>query len=85
MYYKLDGRDFNLLREIERRTFTDYEILGNFIPVDSFISIIEDLVTEIELLEEKVEDLKEDMEQNYKPISVSEQYGISNKDFVEML
>lgn len=59
MYQKLCERDIELIKEVQKRTLTDYELLGEFIPCDSFICIIEDLMGEIGILEEKIEDLKE--------------------------
>lgn len=75
MYYRLDNKEFELLKRAEKLTITDYEIVGDLIPVESFISAIEDLMIEIDRLEEEVEDLKEDMEQNYRPLSNRELYG----------
>ena len=75
MYYRLDNKDFELLKRAEKLTITDYEIVGDLIPVESFISAIEDLMIEIDRLQEEVEDLKEDMEQNYRPLSNRELYG----------
>lgn len=46
------------------------------------ISVIEDLEADKHTLEEKLEDLKNDIEDNYKRISVSEQVCISDRDFL---
>lgn len=43
---------------------------------------IDDLKCEVEHYKEKFEDLEKDVEDNYKPISVAEQYGISDRDFI---
>lgn len=45
-------------------------------------SIISDLIHEIDLLQEKVEDLEQDIEDNYKPIKKEEQYEVSYRDFI---
>ena len=82
MYYKLNEKDLKKIKDIEEITLTDYEISENLIPVDNFISIIYDLKNELEVAEEKYEDLKKDLEDNYKPISASEMYDISDRDFI---
>ena len=75
IYQKLDEKDFELLKRAEKLTMTDYGNLGNFIPADSLMSVIEDLIANIDVLEEEIEDLKADMEQNYRPLSNRELYG----------
>lgn len=40
----------------------------------TMISIIEDLMYEIDRLQEKYEDLEQDLEDNYKPITKEEMY-----------
>lgn len=64
MYQKLDEKEIELIEEIENRTGIDYELLGEFLPIDSFICIVEDLMAEIGILEEKIEDLREIKEQD---------------------
>lgn len=49
---------------------------------EEIISIIEDLEADKHTLEEKLEDLKKDIEDNYTRISVSEQVCISDRDFL---
>ena len=63
MYQKLSEREIELIKEIENRTGTDYELLGEFLPIDSFICMVEDLMGEIGILEEKIENCKEYREQ----------------------
>ena len=79
MYYKIDEE---VLKEIQNITNTNYEKEGEFLSIESINDIIEDLLLEIEHLEEELEYLKEDLEQNYRPIPLSEQYGIRNSDFL---
>lgn len=72
--------DMNLYFEIEKRTYTEY----NFISVDkereevlinpdNIEPMLEDLLNEIYRLEEKIEDMKQDVEDNYKKICIEEQ------------
>ncbi len=48
----------DLIKEIEKYTVTNYYIKGDFLPTDSVISLLEDLISEIHRQEEKVEDLE---------------------------
>lgn len=79
MYLEIDE---DLKIKIEKITSIDYDFKGNFLPSESITSIIEDLICEIDRLEEKYSDLEKDLEDNYRPIPVSEQVGISNRDFI---
>ena len=58
------------------------EFKDNFLPSENIVSIFEDLIYEIDRLEEKYEDLEADLRDNYRAIPVSEQYGISDRDFI---
>lgn len=49
---------------------------------EEIISIIEDLECELHTKEEKIEELENDLESNYKKVSLSEQYDISDRDFI---
>ena len=82
MYQVLSKRDVNLINKIQNNiTYTDYELKGNFIPVNSYMSIIEDLMSEIEMLEEKYNQLERELEENYRPISYGELVGVRDSDF----
>ena len=72
MYIKIDS---NLYEKIKDITMTDYEIEGEYLPVDSVIPMLQDLLYEIENKEEKIEDLKKDMVDNYRPLTNSELIG----------
>lgn len=82
MYLRIEE---DLYKKIQNITNTDYEYKYGFIPAENTISLIEDLMCEIDRLNEKVEDIEQDIESNYKPISTSEQVGIIDKDFIEVL
>lgn len=79
MYLEIDKE---LKTKIENITGVDYEFKDNFLPSENIVSIFDDLIYEIDRLEEKYEDLEKDLEENYRPIPVSEQYGISDRDFI---
>lgn len=69
---KIVMKDYNLKSFKEKDIYTFEEI----------ISIIEELESEKFRLEEELEDLKQDMEENYKRILVSEQYEVYDHDFI---
>ena len=45
-------------------------------------NMLQDLIVEIDRLEEHIEDMKQDIEDNYKPKTVAEQVRISDSDFM---
>lgn len=74
MKYKLDEKELELMKRVSAITITDYEVDNKgYIEIESLICAIEDLEYEIDRLNEKYEDLKQDIEDNYKPISRMEQ------------
>lgn len=79
MYLKIDEA---ALKKIQEITMTDYSAEGSFLPSESVNDIIEDLLLEIDRLQEKYEDLERDLEENYQAIPISEQYDISDRDFL---
>lgn len=48
---------------------------------EEILGLIEEMEDEIELLKEKISDMEDDIRDNYKPIPLSEMYGVSDKDF----
>lgn len=42
----------------------------------------ESLKAEIERLKQEIKDMQEDVEHNFKRISVGEQYGVTDSDFI---
>ena len=81
MFYKLDNKEMKLIDKASEISCTDYDLTGNFIPVENMMSIIEDLLLELDAMQERYDDLEADLEQNYRQIPLSEQYGIRNSDF----
>lgn len=53
----------------------------NLISIDDLISCIEDLDSEVEDWKMKYQELQNDLEDNYRPISQAEQYEVSDRDF----
>ena len=54
----------------------------DLVSVEELIGLIEDIDDDLEALQEKYDDLEQDLHDNYKPISHSEMYGISDCDFL---
>lgn len=81
-YYLLNEKELKIFKEIEEKTITNYEIENNLLPLENVMGIVEDLLSEINSLNEKLEDLENDVRENYRPIPVAEQYGISDEDFI---
>lgn len=65
----------DLIDKIEEITFTDYERKGDYIPAENIENMIKDLLCEIDRLNEKIEDMENDIRDNYRPISNEEMYG----------
>lgn len=81
MYQVLSKKELNLINKIQKITYTDYDLKGNFIPIESYMSIIEDLMNEIESLDEKYKQLERELEENYRPIPYGELVGVRDSDF----
>ena len=83
MYLKYDEEKID---EIQKITDVDYDCIGNLIPAENIISMLEDLVYEYhkmkDELEEKLEDEIEQREEYYEPISKMRLAGMSERDFV---
>ena len=69
---KIVMKDYNL------KSFKEKEVYS----WDEILDIIQDLESEKFRLEEELEDLKQDMEENYKKIPVNEQYEVFDDDFI---
>ena len=81
----------DLYERIKKITLTDYEAQYTKDPDDDYVwilsesvmnDILDNLVYELDHQIEMYEDLKQDIEDNYRKIPVSEQVGISDKDFI---
>lgn len=86
---RVDENNFEILDKASKITGTDYEIkwydaenINGYIETENLISIIEDLIYEIDRLQEELEDIEQDIKDNYKPIPEAEQVGISVRDFI---
>lgn len=73
MYIEVSNKEMERFKEISDITVTDYEFKGNFVPVVSLLTMIDDLLIELHEREEQIEDIKQDIQDNYKRIPISEQ------------
>lgn len=72
--------DYSLKKDIEK--IVGHEIEPMTIEEDDVIGLLEDLVSNYHVLEKEFEDYKKDIEDNYRPVPVAEQVGISDRDFM---
>lgn len=80
---RIDKRLFDDVTKIVGRCDVVISDEDNVFIEDEYIeSLLEDLVTEHHVLEEKYEDEVEQREEFYKPISPYEYLGVSERDFV---
>jgi len=79
-YYRMNEKIMRLVDEICKNiACSDYEIKGEFIPVESLISMIEDLYGEVEHIKEEFDMFRQDVQDNYQPIPYQEQIGFDVK------
>ena len=69
---KCYGRNF-----VEDKAYSD-----TILTIEELVGLCEYLYHENKRLQEKLDDLEEDLEENYIPKSKAEQYGINNSDFI---
>lgn len=86
---RINENNYSTLKRASEITGEDYDIkwfdaenFDGYIDTDELISIIDDLIYEVGRLEERLEDLEEDIRDNYKRIPISEQVGINDDDFI---
>lgn len=72
--------DYSLKKDIEK--IVNYEIEPFEFGEDDVIRLLEDLVGKYQILKKEFEDYKQDVEDNYRPISIAEQVDISDRDFI---
>ena len=76
MYYKyLDDEHLEIIKKIQEITTHDYELKGNFIPQNSLWLMVEDLLCELDNKEEKLENYKQYVSDNFRQLTDEEIYG----------
>lgn len=72
MYYKLSDDEKEIIKKVQKRTITEYDIQNDFINVEHIMYIVEDLLNEIDRLEEEKEEIIQERDDNYRPLSYEE-------------
>lgn len=72
MYYKLSDDEKEIIKKVQERTITEYDIQNDFINVEHIMYMVEDLLNEIDRLEEELEEEIQDKNDNYRKLSYSE-------------
>lgn len=72
MYYKLSDDEREIIKKVQKRNITEYDIQYGFINVEHIMYMVEDLLNEIDRLEEELEEEIQDKNDNYKRISYEE-------------
>ena len=73
----------NILIKCDGRNFVrDFAVHDRIMTLEELLDLCENLYNEVDILTEKINDLEQDIQENYKPIDKSEQYGINDSDFI---
>ena len=72
MYYKLSDDEKKIIKKVQERTITEYDIQNDFINVEHIMYMVEDLLNEIDRLEEEKEEIIQERDDNYRPLSYEE-------------
>lgn len=72
MYYKLSDDEKEIIKKVQKRTITEYDIQNDFINVEHIMYMVEDLLNEIDRLEEELEEEIQDKNDNYRRLSYEE-------------
>ena len=71
----IDIREWN-------RWFKDRFPNKDFVSLEDILGDYENCIFEIEHLEEEIKDIRQDIEDNYKPIEYKDQYEVYDRDFI---
>lgn len=71
-YYKLSDDEKEIIKNVQKRTITEYDLQNDFIAVQDMMYMVEDLLNEISRLEEEKEEIIQDRNDNYKRLSYEE-------------
>ena len=71
-YYKLSDDEKEIVKKVQGRTITEYDLHNDFIAVQDMMYMVEDLLNEISRLEEEKEEIIQDRNDNYKRLSYEE-------------
>jgi hypothetical protein len=71
-YYKISDDEKEIIKKVQKRTITEYDIQNDFINVKHIMYMVEDLLNEIDRLEEELEEEIQDKNDNYRKLSYEE-------------
>lgn len=71
-YYKLSDDEKEIIKKVQGRTITEYDLQNDFIAIQDMMYMVEDLLNEISRLEEEKEEIIQDRNDNYKRLSYEE-------------
>ena len=82
-HLEIDKELYNKVNEITKTNYNPI-FLGDMVLLkcEEINYIIEDLIAEYEQKNMELQELERDVKDNYKPIPVSEQYDVSDGDFI---
>ena len=83
--YRIINDAMTILNKNYEIHWFDKDLITGFIDDEEILTIIEDLIYEVDHLNETIEDMKNDIESNYRPLTKAEQYEISDRDFYDKL
>lgn len=63
------------MNECYFKRYLQEQFKKDIVSIDEILGLLEDLKGDYDSLEEKFEDFKQDVEDNYKPVSYEEQIG----------
>lgn len=72
MYYKLSDDEKEIIKRVQKRTITEYDIQNDFINVEHIMYMVEDLLNEVSRVEEEKEEIIQERNDNYRPLSYEE-------------
>jgi hypothetical protein len=71
-YYKISDDEKEIIKTVQKRTITEYDIQNDFINVKHIMYMVEDLLNEVSRLEEELEEEIQYRNDNFKMLSPSE-------------
>lgn len=74
--------DIDLYLKVEIERIVGYTITPMTMTEEDLVEVVENIITKYKKLEKDYEDLEQNLNDNYRPIPVSEQVGISDRDFI---
>lgn len=74
--------DIDLYLKVEIERIVGYTITPMTMTEEDLVEVVENIITKYKKLEKDYEDLEQNLNDNYRPSPVSEQVGISDRDFI---